>query len=103
LTLRPTEDILGLVAQRRTKGSRPRLVIGFAAESQDLVANARLKAREKGLDLIVANDILAPDAGFAVETNRVTLIDSSGAVQELPLMSKADVAEVVLERAGSLL
>jgi phosphopantothenoylcysteine decarboxylase/phosphopantothenate--cysteine ligase len=103
LTLRPTEDILGLVAQRRTKGSRPRLVIGFAAESQDLVANARLKARQKGLDLIVANDILEPDAGFAVETNRVTLIDSSGAVQELPLMSKADVAEVVLERAGSLL
>ncbi len=103
LTLRPTEDILGLVAQRRKKGSRPRVVVGFAAESQDLVANARLKARDKGLDLIVANDILAADAGFAVETNRVTLIDSSGSVQELPLMTKAEVAEVVLERVGALL
>ncbi|MBM2842592.1 MAG: phosphopantothenoylcysteine decarboxylase/phosphopantothenate/cysteine ligase [Anaerolineales bacterium] len=103
LTLRPTEDILALVSQRRKKGSRPRVVVGFAAESQDLVANARLKARDKGLDLIVANDILAADAGFAVETNRVTLIDSSGSVQELPLLTKAEVAEVVLERVGALL
>jgi phosphopantothenoylcysteine decarboxylase/phosphopantothenate--cysteine ligase len=103
LTLRPTEDILGLVAQQRKKVSRPRVVVGFAAESQDLVANARLKARDKGLDLIVANDILAPDAGFAVETNRVTMIDSSGSVQELPLMTKAEVAEVVLDRVGALL
>ena len=103
LTLRPTEDILALVAQRRKKGSRPQVVVGFAAESQDLVANARLKAREKGLDLIVANDILAPDAGFAVETNRVTLIDASGAVQELPLMTKSEVAEVVLARVEGLL
>jgi len=103
LTLRPTEDILALVSQRRKKGSRPRVVVGFAAESQDLVANARLKARDKGLDLIVANDILAADAGFAVETNRVTLIDSSGSVQELPLLAKAEVAEVVLERVGALL
>jgi len=103
LTLRPTEDILALVSQRRKKGSRPRVVVGFAAESQDLVANARLKARDKGLDLIVANDILAADAGFAVETNRVTLIDSSGSVQDLPLLTKAEVAEVVLERVGTLL
>ena len=84
LTLRPTEDILGMVAQRRKKSSRPRVVIGFAAESQDLVANARLKARDKGLDLIVANDILAPDAGFAVETNRVTLIAVSYTHLTLP-------------------
>jgi phosphopantothenoylcysteine decarboxylase/phosphopantothenate--cysteine ligase len=103
LTLRPTEDILGLVAQRRKKGSRPRVVVGFAAESQDLIDNARRKARDKGLDLIVANDILATDAGFAVETNRVTLIDSSGSVQELPLLTKAEVAEIVLERVGALL
>jgi phosphopantothenoylcysteine decarboxylase/phosphopantothenate--cysteine ligase len=103
LTLHPTDDILAQVAQRRKKGSRPRVVVGFAAESQDLVANARLKARDKGLDLIVANDILAPDSGFAVETNRVTLIDSSGSVQEMPLMTKAEVAEVVLERVEALL
>jgi len=103
LKLRPTNDILAQVAQRRQTASRPRVVVGFAAESEDLVANARRKAREKRLDLIVANDILAPDAGFAVETNRVTLIDSSGSVQELPLMSKAEVAEVVLERVETLL
>ena len=103
LVLKPTDDILAQVGTRRKKSLRPRVVVGFAAESENLVENARAKVRAKGLDLMVANDILAPDAGFAVETNRVTLIDSSGAVQELPLMTKAEVAEIVLERVGGLL
>jgi phosphopantothenoylcysteine decarboxylase/phosphopantothenate--cysteine ligase len=103
LRLMPTADILAQVAERRKKSSRPRLVVGFAAESENLIENARGKVRAKGLDLIVANDILAPDAGFAVETNRVTLIDTSGTVQELPLLTKAEVAEVVLDRVAALL
>ena len=78
------------------------MIVGFAAESQDLLANARAKLEAKGVDLIVANDITAPDAGFEVDTNRVTLIDSDGA-QELPLASKSVVAEAVLERVADML
>ncbi len=103
LVLKPTDDILAQVATRRKKSSRPRVVVGFAAESENLVENARAKVRAKGIDLIVANDIMAPDAGFAVETNRVTLIDSTGTVQELPLMTKAEVAETVLDRVAAML
>lgn len=103
LDLQPTHDILAEVAARRKERGRPHVVVGFAAESENLVENARAKVRAKGLDLIVANNILDPGSGFAVETNRVTLIDSSGGVQEEPLMTKAEVAEVVLERVGALL
>jgi phosphopantothenoylcysteine decarboxylase/phosphopantothenate--cysteine ligase len=103
LALAPTEDILAEVAAHRKKSGRPLVVVGFAAESQDLVENARAKARAKALDLIVANNILDPDSGFAVETNRVTLIDSAGGVQAEPLMTKAEVAGVVLERVAALL
>jgi phosphopantothenoylcysteine decarboxylase / phosphopantothenate---cysteine ligase len=101
--LEPTEDILLAVAQARAKDGRPGVVVGFAAESQDLVANARAKLEEKGLSLIVANDITAQDAGFGSDSNRVTVIDGDGGVQELPLMSKAAVAERVLDRVQDLL
>lgn len=101
--LEPTEDILEAVADRRKKNGRPELVIGFAAESQDMVNNARTKLEEKGLNLIIANDITTMDAGFAVDTNRVTILDTAGGVEELPLMSKADVAEEVLRRVEKLL
>ena len=99
----PTDDILGLVTKKRSETGHPTVVVGFAAESQDLHENAKAKLKEKGLNLIVANDITAPDAGFAVDTNRVTLIDEQGEVKELPLMSKTDVAEVVMERVVALL
>jgi phosphopantothenoylcysteine decarboxylase/phosphopantothenate--cysteine ligase len=98
LHLDPTPDILEMVAGRRKRSGGPKVVVGFAAESRDLVGQARQKVKTKGLDLIVANDITAADAGFAVDTNRVTFVDASESVQELPLMSKADVAEAVLER-----
>jgi phosphopantothenoylcysteine decarboxylase/phosphopantothenate--cysteine ligase len=78
-------------------------VVGFAAESQDLLENARAKLEAKRLDLIVANDITAADAGFAAETNRVVLLDREGGVEELPLMSKAAVAETVLDRVTRML
>ncbi len=98
-----TDDILQAVAEQRKASGRPAVVVGFAAESEDLVAHASQKLESKGLSLIVANDVTDPDAGFAVDTNRVTMIDPDGGVQELPLLSKADVAERVLDRVESLL
>jgi phosphopantothenoylcysteine decarboxylase/phosphopantothenate--cysteine ligase len=78
-------------------------MVGFAAESQDLLLYARLKLHAKHLDLIVANDITASDAGFTVDTNRVTILDAGGGEEILPLMTKAEVAEIVLERITGLL
>ncbi len=103
LELEPTEDILGSLAAARQEWGRPTVVVGFAAESGDLVENARAKVAAKGLDLIVANDIGAPDAGFDVDTNRVVTVDAAGVVQELPLMSKVQVAEILVERVIHLL
>jgi phosphopantothenoylcysteine decarboxylase/phosphopantothenate--cysteine ligase len=96
--LEKTDDILEAVAALRKAGGLPKVVVGFAAESQDLVANAKVKLAAKGLNLIVANDITGPDAGFGADTNRVTLLHASGATEELPLMSKESVAEAVLDR-----
>jgi phosphopantothenoylcysteine decarboxylase/phosphopantothenate--cysteine ligase len=103
LVLEPTEDILGLVAEAQDNNGWPELIVGFAAESEDLVENARAKLEEKNLTLIVANDISSPDAGFEVDTNRITLIDAEGGVQELPLMSKIEASEVILQRVIQLL
>lgn len=101
--LETTVDILSAVAERREATGRPTVVVGFAAESENLIENAREKVFRKKLSLIVANDISAKDAGFSVDTNRVTLIGSGGGVEPLPLMSKEQVAEVVLERVAGLL
>jgi phosphopantothenoylcysteine decarboxylase/phosphopantothenate--cysteine ligase len=98
-----TSDILSEVAGARTETGRPRVVVGFAAETQDLLANARAKLARKGLDLIAANDVSATDAGFEVDTNRVTLLDAAGGTESLPLMSKAAVAERILDRVTALL
>jgi phosphopantothenoylcysteine decarboxylase/phosphopantothenate--cysteine ligase len=98
-----TPDILSAVAVRWAKTHYPRVVVGFAAESENLVENARAKLAAKNLDLIVANDVTARDAGFAAETNRAVILDRDGGGKELPLMSKAAVAEVVLERVVGLL
>jgi len=101
--LETTVDILSAVAERREATGKPTVVVGFAAESENLIENAREKVFRKRLSLIVANDISAKDAGFSVDTNRVTLIGSGGGVEPLPLMSKEQVAEVVLERVAGLL
>jgi phosphopantothenoylcysteine decarboxylase/phosphopantothenate--cysteine ligase len=103
LRLIRTPDILSAVAVRWAQTGTPRVVVGFAAESQDLIDNARTKLASKNLDMIVANDVTAPDAGFATETNRVVILDRTGGVEELPLMSKAAVAEAILDRVASLL
>ncbi len=71
--------------------------VGFAAESNDIVANAKKKLAGKKLDMIVANDITAADSGFGVDTNRVIIIDKKGKVEKLPLMSKREVADKILD------
>lgn len=103
LPLARTPDILLVVGQQRTRTGWPRVVIGFAAESQDLLANAAAKLGRKGLDLIAANDITAPDAGFGTDTNRVVLLDAAGEQQPLELASKAVIAEKIMGRVAGLL
>jgi len=103
IELEATEDILKTVAGERSERERPRVVVGFAAESRDLLENAAHKLQSKGLDFIAANDISADDAGFAVETNRVTLLFADGRQEVLPLMNKSEVAEVILVRVAKLL
>jgi phosphopantothenoylcysteine decarboxylase/phosphopantothenate--cysteine ligase len=102
LELEPTIDILRAVAEERARSGRPTCVVGFAAETGDLLENARRKLLAKRLSLVVANDVTQPDAGFGAESNRVTLVDAAGA-EELPLLSKGEVAERILERVGALL
>ena len=76
--------------------------VGFAAESDDLTENARKKLKAKGLDLIVANDITANDAGFSSENNRVVIMDPDGGEDALPLMSKYDCASRILDRVAKI-
>ncbi len=102
LSLGRTEDILDAVRLARQQTGFPRVVVGFAAESENLVANARAKLERKRVDLLVANDISASDAGFSVDTNRVTLLSKEGE-ERLDLMSKAQVADIVVERVAVLL
>ncbi|MCZ6789350.1 MAG: bifunctional 4'-phosphopantothenoylcysteine decarboxylase/phosphopantothenoylcysteine synthetase, partial [Chloroflexi bacterium] len=77
--------------------------VGFAAESQNLLENARKKLFSKGLALIAANDITATDSGFATDANKVTILDREGDCEELPLMSKYEVGHRILDRVAALL
>jgi len=99
LALVRTVDILADIAPR--KGGR--LIVGFAAETEDVLANAARKLTEKGLDLIVANDVAGTDTGFGVDTNAVTLLDASGHREAVPLMSKAETADRILDRIVAML
>jgi phosphopantothenoylcysteine decarboxylase/phosphopantothenate--cysteine ligase len=103
LQLSRTPDILAEVARLRESGRGPKVVVGFAAETEDLLENARDKLRRKRLELIAANDVSAADAGFAVDTNRVTLLSADGSVEALPLMAKEEVAHEIWDRVCQLL
>jgi len=92
IELEPNPDILKTL--RPLKGAR--LFVGFAAETGDPLAEAQRKLASKGLDLIVANDVTQTDAGFAADTNRVTLIAAGEAPTALPLQSKLDVGRVLV-------
>ncbi len=94
LELRETADVLAEAAGDRL------VKVGFAAESRDLVSNAREKMRRKGVDLMVANNITDEGSGFGSDTNRVVIIGSDGVLDELPLLPKAEVAHLVLDRAA---
>jgi phosphopantothenoylcysteine decarboxylase/phosphopantothenate--cysteine ligase len=101
LTLERTADILAELGARRGDASRP-VLIGFAAQAGDPVPAARRKLASKRVDLIVANDVLAPGAGFDVDTNQVTFVGPDDD-EPLPLMSKAEVAGRLLDRLERLL
>jgi phosphopantothenoylcysteine decarboxylase/phosphopantothenate--cysteine ligase len=101
LDLVRTPDILAELGRARGDARRP-VLVGFAAESGDPEPRAREKLAAKQVDLIVANDITARDAGFEVETNRVSLVSASG-VEPLPLLTKREVAAVVIDRVERLL
>jgi len=96
IALTKTTDIL-----QAARGSFVR--VGFSAESQDLVENAKAKVKSKDLDLIVANDITDPDSGFGRDTNKVALIGRDLQVEELPVLSKYEVSNRILDRVLALL
>jgi phosphopantothenoylcysteine decarboxylase/phosphopantothenate--cysteine ligase len=99
IPLERNPDILAELGQH--KGQR--VLVGFAAETQDLMANAAHKVRQKHLDFIVANDISDPSIGFASDDNRVHILDASGEVEELPTMAKANLADYILDRVQLVL
>ena len=99
LRLEPTRDILGALSAQRTN----QLLIGFAAETQDLIAHATDKLSAKGLDLIVANDVTRAGAGFGSDQNAVTVIDRQGRIIEFPLMAKRQLADEILNVARTLI
>jgi len=102
IVLKRTPDILGELGMRRLASGHGPLLVGFAAETQDVVSRATEKLRKKHVDLIVANDVSRADAGFDVETNAVTIIGAAGP-ENVPLQSKNGVAAEVLNRIEALL
>jgi len=103
LTLEPTPDILSAIAEQRARTNHPSIVVGFAAETQDLLANAEQKRKTKHLDLIVANDVSTPGAGFGADNNQVTFIQADGQIVPLPMLSKEEVADRVIDEVIFLL
>jgi phosphopantothenoylcysteine decarboxylase/phosphopantothenate--cysteine ligase len=94
LHLEPTPDILGALGARKEH----QVLVGFAAETERVREHAAAKLAAKHVDLMVANDVSAPDAGFEVDTNRATLLDAHGGIEEVPLCSKLALADVILDR-----
>jgi len=99
VTLESTPDILAEVGKRKDR----RILVGFAAETEDLVGNARKKLQRKNLDLMVANDVGQPGAGFDSDTNVVKILDAQGDVEEVSLQAKRSVADRILDRVVKLL
>lgn len=100
IALSPTADILASTVAQRGPGT---IVVGFALETENVIDNARAKLAAKALDLMVVNDATEPGAGFEVDTNRVTLLAAGRAAEALPLMSKTDVADAILDRVEGMI
>jgi phosphopantothenoylcysteine decarboxylase / phosphopantothenate---cysteine ligase len=100
IVLEPTTDILAALARARRPGQ---VVVGFAAETANLAENAADKLARKRVDLMVANDVGAPDAGFEVDTNRALLLGADGSADNTPLLTKGQLAGLVLDRVLALL
>jgi phosphopantothenoylcysteine decarboxylase/phosphopantothenate--cysteine ligase len=99
LALERTEDILEELGKKKEN----RILVGFAAETEDLVDYAKKKLQEKNLDLIVVNDITQPGAGFGLDTNQVKILSPSGQVKDLPLTTKEEISRVILDHVAALL
>ena len=99
LALERTGDILAELGKK--KGDR--ILVGFAAETEDLVANAKKKLQEKNLDLIVVNDVSRPGAGFRSDTNQVKILFPSGQAKDLPLMTKEETSSAILDQVAAIL
>ncbi|MCH7619033.1 MAG: bifunctional phosphopantothenoylcysteine decarboxylase/phosphopantothenate--cysteine ligase CoaBC [Candidatus Marinimicrobia bacterium] len=99
LKLRRTEDILKTVKSLK----KNKIVIGFSVETEKLTENSKSKLKEKGLDLIIANNPNENGAGFAHDTNKVSIIDSKGEIEELDLMSKQELSAVIIDKLSILL
>jgi phosphopantothenoylcysteine decarboxylase/phosphopantothenate--cysteine ligase len=99
IVLEPTHDFLVDLGAQKPAGQ---VLVGFAAETNDLLANATDKLRRKRLDLIVGNHVGVGDSGFEVDTNRAVLVDAAGGVEELPLLTKAALAELIVDRIAAL-
>ncbi len=100
LALASTPDILTTTRAARRAGA---VIVGFALETEDAVAAGRAKQEAKGLDLVVVNNLREAGAGFGVDTNRVTIVSAGGSAEELPLMSKIEVADILIDRIETLL
>jgi phosphopantothenoylcysteine decarboxylase/phosphopantothenate--cysteine ligase len=103
LKLAPTEDILLKVAEHKVKTHSPKVIVGFAAESEDLLNNAGKKMKTKHLDMIVANDITSKNSGFEVDTNQVAILTSDGKTEQTKLLSKAEIADIIISKVIDLL
>jgi phosphopantothenoylcysteine decarboxylase/phosphopantothenate--cysteine ligase len=99
LELERTPDILSYLGEHKSR----QVLVGFAAETENLLENAGSKLRQKNLDLVVANDLTEPGAGFGVDTNLVTLLYSSGEIIKLPVLSKKEVAGILLDKVAAII
>lgn len=103
IALEKTLDILSSVKENREKSGYPRVVLGFAAETQDAFTYGRDKLLRKGLNFIAVNDVTASGVGFEVDTNKIVLLSSAGVVEEMPLLSKTAVAERLIHHVAQSL
>jgi phosphopantothenoylcysteine decarboxylase/phosphopantothenate--cysteine ligase len=98
LRMKPTVDIIAELGKQK----RRKILVGFSVETQDLIENSMKKLKKKNLDMIVCNDVTQPGAGFAEDTNIVTILDKEGGSEQLPRLSKLETAHRILDRVREI-